>query len=146
MFERDYIMKLLADFIQALLRSMTMATKEENPYAAARSIEIAIGNAVDMDAAVFLAMEPESMAMMMGISSMDENGGEYIARSLALASVYNRAAGDTELADFRMAQAHAVAESYGCELGELDFDADVSVEEATRLMQEYLDEEDIDED
>lgn len=140
MFERDYIMKLLADFIQALLRSMTMATKEENPYAAARSIEIAIGNAVDMDATVFLAMEPESMAMMMGISSMDANGGEYIARSLALASVYNRAAGDTELADFRMAQARAVAESYGCELGEME--TEVSVEEATRLMEEYIDEKD----
>lgn len=139
MFERDYIMKLLADLVQALVRSMTMATREENPYAAARSLETAIGNAVDMDAALFLSLAPESMTSMLLISSLDATAAEYIARSLALASAYNRAAGDTDLADLRMEQAHAVAATYGHTLGKMDFEANTTIEEATQAMQDYLD-------
>lgn len=138
MFERDYLMRLLSNLIQAMYRAMTVAVKEENPYAAARSIEVAIGNAVDMDASVFMSLAPASMASMMSISSMDDNGAEYIARSLALASVYNRAAGDAGLADLRMEQAKAVAQSFGITLNEMDFAPEATVEEATGVMEDFL--------
>ena len=49
MFEKDYLMKMLSDLMQAMIRSMVYATEEENPYMAARSLENAIGAAVDMD-------------------------------------------------------------------------------------------------
>ncbi len=138
MFERDYLMKMLADFVQAIVRSMDTAAKERNPYAAARSLETAIGNAVDMDASIFLALSPESMPGMLAISNIDEAGTEYLARSLALASVYNREAGADELADFRMQQAKAVAEAYGHDISDMEFDSTTTIEAAVSAMSNHL--------
>lgn len=138
MFEKDYLMKLLGDLIQALVRSMLYSTKDENPYMAARSLENAIGAAVDMDSELFLSMTPESMTMMMQISPLDKQGSEYIARSLALASVYNRKAGDDRLAKLRMEQARVVAESFGIDLDDMEFDEDVSMEVANEIMQAHI--------
>lgn len=138
MFERDYLMKMLADFVQAIVRSMDTAAKERNPYAAARSLETAIGNAVDMDASIFLALSPESMPGMLAISNIDEAGTEYLVRSLALASVYNREAGADELADFRMQQAKAVAEAYGHDISDMEFDSTTTIEAAVSAMSNHL--------
>lgn len=141
MFERDYLMKLISDLIQAMAKSIIQADEEENPYAAARSLELAIGNAVDMDASLFLSLEPASMSSMMAISSMDANGAEYIARSLSLASVYNRKAGDEHLAALRMGQAKAVAEAYGLSLDDMAFDDSIDIQTAIDAAQEFLDRE-----
>lgn len=134
MFEKDYLMKMLSDLIQAMVRSMVYATEEENPYMAARSLENAIGAAVDMDAALFLSMSPESMSMMMQISPIDEQVSEYIARSLALASIYNREAGDVDLAQLRMEQARVVAHSFGIDLDDAAFDESVSIADAQQAI------------
>ncbi len=131
-------MKMLADFVQAIVRSMDTAAKERNPYVAARSLETAIGNAVDMDASIFLALSPESMPGMLAISNIDEAGTEYLARSLALASVYNREAGADELADFRMQQAKAVAEAYGHDISDMEFDSTTTIEAAVSAMSNHL--------
>lgn len=128
MFERDYLMKLISDLIQAMAKSMIQADEEENPYAAARSLELAIGNAVDMDASLFLSLQPDSMSSMMSISSIDANGAEYIARSLALAAVYNKQAGDEQLSALRLGQAKAVASAYGLSIEDMDFDDSVDIE------------------
>lgn len=135
MFERDYIMKLLADLIQAIVKSMLQAEKEENPYLAAQTLEAAIGNAVDMDASVFMALSPESMASIMSISHTDPRSTEYIARSLALAADYNRKAGFDEIADLRQGQAEAVAAAFGHDLSDMDDDPPAT-------MQAFLDRED----
>lgn len=141
MFEKDYIMKLLGDLIQAMLRSMVFTTEEKNPYLAARTLENAIGAAVDMDSALFLSMTPESMSMMMQISPLDRQGSEYIARSLALASAYNREAGDSDLANLRMDQARVVASAFGIDLDDMDFDDRITAEEANRIMQGHIDDD-----
>lgn len=138
MFEKDYLMKLLGDLIQAMVRSMLYSTKDENPYMAARSLENAIGAAVDMDSELFLSMTPESMTMMMEISPLDKQGSEYIARSLALASVYNREAGDERLAELRMQQAKAVAGSFGIDLDDMDFDDGTTSTEANEIMTAHI--------
>ena len=116
MFERDYIMKLLADLLQAIVKSMLQAEKEENPYLAAQTLEAAIGNAVDMDASVFMSLSPESMASIM-------------------AADYNRKAGFAELADLRMGQARAVACAFGHDIADMEGDPQAS-------MRDFLDEED----
>lgn len=134
MFEKDYLMKMLSDLIQAMIRSMVYATEEENPYMAARSLENAIGAAVDMDAALFLSMSPESMSMMMQILPIDEQVSEYIARSLALASIYNREAGDADLAKLRMEQARVVAASFGIDLNDAAFDESASIADAQQAI------------
>lgn len=134
-------MKLISDLVQALAKSIVQADEEENPYAAARSLEVAIGNAVDMDASLFLSLEPESMSSMMAISSMDANGAEYIARSLALASIYNREAGDDHLAGLRMAQAQAVAQAYGLSVEDMDFDETMDMRGAIESMRDFMNKE-----
>lgn len=135
MFERDYIMKLLADFIQSIVRSMRIAEGEHDPYLAAQTLEAAIGNAVDMDAAVFLSLSPESMASIMSISHTDPRSTEYIARSLALAAEYNLKAGSPEIADLRRRQAEAIARAYGHDISDMDDDPFSS-------MKAFMDEED----
>lgn len=139
MFEKDYLMKMISDLIQAMVRSMLYATEEENPYMAARSLENAIGAAVDMDAALFLSLSPESMGMMMQISPIDQQGSEYIARSLALASVYNREAGDVELAKLRRDQARVVADSFGIDLDAAAFDENTSIAAAQKAILPHID-------
>lgn len=134
MFERDYIMKMLADLLQAIVKSMLQSEKEENPYLAAQTLEAAIGNAVDMDASVFLALSPESMASIMAISQTDPRSTEYIARSLALASDYNRKAGSPEIADLRMGQAQALANAFGHDISDM-------LADPQSAMQAYLDSE-----
>lgn len=134
MFERDYIMKLLADLLQAIVKSMLQAEKEENPYLAAQTLEAAIGNAVDMDASVFMSLSPDSMASIMAISHTDPRSTEYIARSLALAAEYNRKAGFDEIADLRQGQAEAVAAAFGHDLSDME-------DGPQAAMQAFLDEE-----
>lgn len=134
MFERDYIMKMLADLLQAIVKSMLQSEKEENPYLAAQTLEAAIGNAVDMDASVFLALSPESIASIMGISQTDPRSTEYIARSLALASDYNRKAGSPAIAELRMGQAKAIAEAFGHDISDMEGDPQTA-------MHAYLDQE-----
>lgn len=134
MFERDYIMKLLADLMQAIVKSLIQSEKEENPYLAAQTLEAAIGNAVDMDASVFMALSPESMASIMSLSHTDPRSTEYIARSLALASEYNRLAGSHEIAELRMRQAQAIADAYGHDISDMQDDPQ-------RSMQEFLEQE-----
>lgn len=134
MFERDYIMKLLADLLQAIVKSMLQAEKEENPYLAAQTLEAAIGNAVDMDASVFMSLSPDSMASIMAISHTDPRSTEYIARSLALAAEYNRKAGFGEIADLRQGQAEAVAAAFGHDLSDME-------DGPQAAMQAFLDEE-----
>lgn len=134
MFERDYIMKLLADLLQAIVKSMLQAEKEENPYLAAQTLEAAIGNAVDMDASVFMSLSPDSMASIMAISHTDPRSTEYIARSLALAAEYNRKAGFGEIADLRQGQAEAVAAAFGHDLSDME-------DGPQAAMQAFLDQE-----
>lgn len=134
MFERDYIMKLLADLLQAIVKSMLQAEKEENPYLAAQTLEAAIGNAVDMDASVFMSLSPDSMASIMAISHTDPHSTEYIARSLALAAEYNRKAGFDEIADLRQGQAEAVAAAFGHDLSDME-------DGPQAAMQAFLDQE-----
>lgn len=120
MFERDYICKLIADLLLGIVKSLQASEREENPYLAAQLLETAIGNAVDMDASVFLSLSPESMSSIMAISHTDDESTEYIARSLMLASEYNEKAGSPEIAQLRRAQAYAVADAYGHDISDME--------------------------
>ncbi len=137
MFERDYLMKLIADLLQSIVRSIRQVEKEEDPYLAAQTLETAIGNAVDMDAAVFLSLSPESMASIMSISHTDPRSIEYLVRSLALAAEYNEQAGCHEIAELRKGQAQALANAYGHDI------SDMMSGDATSAMQAFLDEDSV---
>lgn len=116
MFERDYLMKLIADFVMAVRKAIVQKDGESDPAGSAALLDVAIGNAVDIDGAVFLSLSPESIAMILEVSGTDPLVTEYLARSLKLAGQYHREAGEEDVAALRIAQAQAIAEAYGHEI------------------------------
>jgi len=125
MFEQDYLVRLLMQFFQGILKSLERHREEEDPQGAADLLEVAVGEATDMDGAVLLSLAPESIASVMMVSGIDPNVTQFVARSLLLESVYLSEAGNSGLAATRAAQARAIAEAYGFDLPEdpADFDA-----------------------
>ena len=129
MFQRDYLMKQLLGFFQALARSLQQRQKEDNPLLAAQTLENAISSATDLDGAALLSLSPESIAQVLRVSGVDPQVVSYIAHGLLLESQYLADASEHDLADVRKCQALALAQSYGFELP--DDPADLSQLEVT---------------
>lgn len=125
MFEQDYLVRLLLQFFQGLLKSIERHKEKKDPQGAADLIEAAIGEATDMDGVALLSLAPESIATVMRVSGIDPDVVQFMARSLLLESVYLIDAGPEGLAETRAAQARAMAAEYGFELPDdpSDFDA-----------------------
>ena len=113
MFEQDYLVQLLLQFFQGLLKSYERWNEKEDPQGAADLIEAAVGEATEMDGAILLSLAPESIASVMQVSGIDPNVTQFVARSLLLESVYLRDAGNEGLAATREGQARAIAAAYG---------------------------------
>ena len=114
--ERDYLMRMIIQFVEALRRSWEQAKNDEDPLGAADLLEEAVGQATDIDGATLLSLAPESMVGILQVSGTDPRVIEYVARSLALASIYQRDAGNDALSELRLAQARALSDAYGLDL------------------------------
>ena len=125
MFEQDYLMRLLLQFFQGLMKSYERLIDNEDPQGAADLLEVAIGEATDMDGAALLSLAPESIATVMRVSGIDPNVTQFVARSMLLESVYLADAGDVALSELRASQACAIAAAYGFDLPSdpADFDS-----------------------
>ena len=117
MFEQDYLMRLLMQFMEAMRRSIERADDGRDPAGAADMLEAAIGDATDLDGSMLLSLAPESMAQVMQVSGVDPHVTEYVANSLSLEAEFLCSAGNPELADIRAGQADAIAAAYGFDLG-----------------------------
>ena len=117
MLQRDYLVQMIQQFIQAIMRSRT--TSQQDPQQAAGSLENAIGSATDIDGATLLSLGPESIASVMQLSGVDPRVAGYIAYSLQLEAEYLHQAGNDVLATIRQQQAEAVAETFMCDLNEV---------------------------
>jgi len=117
MFEQDYLMRMLLQFMEAIRKSMLKATGEQDSADSAKLLEAAIGDATDMDGDILLSLAPESIAGVLQVSGTDPRMAEYIAQSLLLEASYLRDAGNDERADIRAAQAHTIADTFGFEIG-----------------------------
>ena len=118
MFEQDYLVRLLLQFFQGLLKSLERHRDKKDPQGAADLIEASVGEATDMDGVALLSLAPESIASVMRVSGIDPDVTQFIARSLLLESVYLVDAGNAALAETRAAQARAIAAEYGFGLPE----------------------------
>lgn len=116
MLQRDYLVQLITQFIQAIFQSRELALKKRDPQAAADLLEAAIEQAVDMDGAALLSLTPESMASVLQISGVDPKIIGYVAHSLLQEADYLDMSGSSELAQLRKEQGIALFEAYGlCE-------------------------------
>ncbi|MCI9262488.1 hypothetical protein [uncultured Adlercreutzia sp.] len=118
MFEQDYLMRIIAQLLGAIRRSMERASGEDDPDGAAQMLDAALGEATDLDGEALLSLAPESMAQVLQISGVDPHVTEYIARSLLLSSRYYNEAGNAEAAALRHRQAFALADAFGHALSE----------------------------
>ena len=116
MLQRDYLMSLISLFVEAVRRSWHQAKVDDDPRAAADTLEAMIGEATDIDGAILLSLAPESIASVMQVSGVDPKVTEHIARSLVLAASYLDQAGDADIATLRREQARAIADAYGIDL------------------------------
>ena len=118
MFQHDYLMRMIMQLIEAIMRSMQIAKDKEDPQAAADMLEGLVSNATNLDGGVLLSLTPESISSILDASSTDPRVAEFLGRTLYLESLYLVQCGKTELAELRLAQAHALAEAYGFSLDE----------------------------
>lgn len=120
--QRDYLVQMIAQFVQALVRSMERS-REKDYREAADTLETAIGEATDIDGQVLLSLTPESIASIMQVSGVEPAVTEYIAASMQLEAHYLDLAGDARLARLRREQAAAVAAAYGFDVPDVLDDA-----------------------
>ncbi len=126
-------MRMILNLVMAIRRSLEQAQCERDPKTAAQTLEVAIGEATDIDGAVLLSLSPESIAAILQVSGTDPGAIEYLSRSLLLAACYHAEAGCEELANLRERQAYAVAKAYGYDLSR----EEISPEELELLFDEF---------
>lgn len=113
MFEQDYLMRIIAQLLGAIRRSMERAAGEDDPDGAAQMLDAALGEATDLDGEALLSLAPDSLAQILQVSGVDPHVTEYLARSLLLSSRYYGDAGRAEMSALRRRQAFAVADAFG---------------------------------
>ena len=117
MFEQDYLMRIIAQLLGAIRRSMERAAGEEirtgrlcPRYGPGRCHRSGMARRCS-------PLAPESLASVLQVSGVDPHLTEYIARSLMLSGRYHGEAGRADMAELRRAQGRAVAAAFGHELG-----------------------------
>lgn len=124
-------MRMILDLVAAMQRSFTRARGQKDPEGAAALLEVAIGEATDIDGSVLLSLSPDSIAAILQVSGTEPQLIEHLSRSLLLASEYHREAGNLALGELREQQAYALAQAYGVELSP----ASISPEELDNLFE-----------
>ena len=124
MLQRDYLVQMITQFVEAIIRTRTK--ENVDPQEAADSLETALNSVLDIDASVLLAMGPESIAAVMQLSGVDPKLAVYIAYSLRLEAQYLQEAGDGYLAELRLGQAQSIAETFGFDLAEVPIELEES--------------------
>jgi hypothetical protein len=114
MFQNDYLMRIIMQFVQALQRALR--DHESRPEERAADLEQVIGDAINIDPRLLLSMDPESVVSMLLIGDFDEQVGEYVLRSLYMEANLLDEAGQKEIADLRRAQADAIARAYSIDV------------------------------
>lgn len=133
MYEKDYLMRQILQFVEALTKTRIQEERELDPLDSARSIEDAFSRATDLDGPAMLSLAPESMASVLDVSGVEPRIVRHLAHGLLLESVYLQQGGENQLADLRAAQARALASRYG--IGLPDDPADFSALESAALRE-----------
>lgn len=123
-------MRMLAQLIEGIVRTMELKRGDKDPKAAAESLDQVIGQATDIDGSILLGLSPDSIADILQVSGTDPGVVEFVARSLILAAEYLEEAGDLALSNLRREQGLALIKAFG-----LDVDLSLTAEDA---MEAYL--------
>jgi len=134
MLQRDYLLEVISQFVEAIVRAMRLALFSENPverFEAIGDAEKSVASLLDLDADLALQLAPESLVTMMVLSGIGDSLASYVAYTLNLLGDAYEDMGESDTAAIRREQARAVGESFGCDPTEAppelaDFDAEVT--------------------
>lgn len=111
MLEQDYLIRMFIAFAAGIRNALEKHAGHDNQLAHFQ-LESTIGDAADMDPDVLLALEPQSMATILTLGSMNDSVAEYIIHALMLESEYLEEDGYTSKAALRKRQARALAGAF----------------------------------
>lgn len=114
MLHRDYLLEIVATFVDAVTVALRRAVLDGDPTAA-REVEDDVAAMLDLDPQTAMSLSPHSLVTMMLLSGMGDPLADYVSYALdRVGDAYDNA-GDTEKAALRWDQAQAVAEAFGCD-------------------------------
>ncbi|MBR1827976.1 MAG: hypothetical protein IJ781_00500 [Atopobiaceae bacterium] len=114
MLHRDYLLEVIAQFVDTVIQSLTIAREKADPKAA-QDVEAAVAGLLDLDQQVAMQLTPDSLVTMLLLSGVGDALADYVTYAMReLADVYD-GMGEHDLASLRRKQAHAVADSFGCD-------------------------------
>jgi hypothetical protein len=114
MLHRDYLLEIVAKFVDAVTAALRHAILDSEPEAT-REVEDSVAALLDLDPATAMNLSPDSLVTMMLLSGLGNSLASYVAYALdQVGDAYDNM-GDTHTAELRWDQAQAVAESFGCD-------------------------------
>ncbi len=114
MLHRDYLLEVISQFVETVMRALELAKVKADPEAA-KEVEAAVAGLLDLDQEVALQLTPDSLVTMLLLSGVGDSLADYVTYAMReLADAYD-GMGKHDLAALRREQAHAVADSFGCD-------------------------------
>ncbi len=115
MLQRDYILMLISQFVDAIT-DPTIHAFQHADLKSIHQVEHAVGEILQLDPETALMLTPDSLVTMMDLSGIGDTVAGYVAYTLnKLSSLYERR-GDEGMAELRLNQARAVAVAFGWDL------------------------------
>jgi hypothetical protein len=115
MLQRDYLLEVIARFVEALMRAFRLAI-EKGDEQGCKQVEQAVADLLELDPDTFSVLAPNSLVQLMELSGIGESVSEYVGYALdRVADVYEDM-GDGATAELRRAQAEAIEAAYGGDL------------------------------
>lgn len=116
MLQHDYLLEMIAQFVEAITRSLRMALLKGDRQAAAE-VEDAVAGLLDLDPQLAIQLSPDSLVTMMVLSGVGDSVAGYVAYSLRGLSDAYAAMGEDALSELRLKQAEAMEQSFDIEPG-----------------------------
>lgn len=114
MLHRDYLLEIIAQFVEVVMQSLRLAREQSDPEVA-RDVEAAVADLLDLDQEVAMQLTPDSLVTMLLLSGVGDSLADYVTYAMReLADTYDDM-GEHQLATLRREQARAIAESFGCD-------------------------------
>ena len=118
MLHRDYLLEIIAKFVEAVTVALRRAVLDGSTESA-REVEDSVAALLDLDPQTAMNLSPDSLVTMMLLSGMGDSLASYVAYALdKVGDAYDNM-GNQQTAELRWDQAQAVAESFGCDLDEI---------------------------
>jgi len=95
MLQRDYLLEIISQFVEAVMRAMRLAVEKSDPVAC-REIEQQVGDILELDPETALQLTPDSLVTMMVLSGMGDSVANYVAYATERLSMIYDAMGETD--------------------------------------------------